>query len=277
VSHAPSGATSIFGVAGDPIAQSLSPALHNAAFRALGVDAVSVAFRADRGAASVVVDAVRRIGVHGLSITMPLKAEVVGHCDERSETVQRLSAANCLVRTARGAVRAESTDGAGLIDALRCVAAIEVRGLTCAVLGAGGAARAVIDALAVAGAANVIVVARRPEAAVSAAAISAAGRPGTAHDAREAAVVVQATPVGMAGTAAEPGDALLDGSDLGAGQVAVDLVYHPRVTPWLARAASAGAVPVSGTEVLVHQAAGALGLWLGLPAPLAAMHAEVAG
>jgi shikimate dehydrogenase len=268
----PTGVTKVYGVAGNPVAHSLSPALHNAAFRALHLDAVSVAFRADATSAATVVDLIRRMGVRGLSITMPLKAAVVARCDARSETVDRLGAANCLVRAEDGAVRAESTDGDGLVRAIQCVTGRDVLGLACAVLGAGGAARAAIDALARAGAASVIVVARRTDAAASASRIADVARPGTTRDARDATLVVQATPIGMEDTDAEDDAPLLDASELGAGRIAVDLVYHPRVTPWLARAASAGATPVGGVEVLVHQAAAALELWLGQPIPLDALH-----
>ena len=269
-------ATALYGVAGDPVVHSLSPALHNAAFGALGIDAISVALRADESGAAAVVDAVRHLGVRGLSVTMPLKGLVAPLCDERSTTVERLGASNCLVGLGGGAVRAESTDGRGIVDAVRCVAAADLDGSTCAVLGAGGAARAAIEALCAAGAARVLVVARRPEAAEAAAAVCKAARAATPDEAAGALVIVQATPVGMAGTHGAGADPLLDAGTLGAGQVAVDLVYHPRVTPWLAQAASRGASPVGGAEVLAHQAALALGLWLGAPVPLDALHAVVA-
>jgi shikimate dehydrogenase len=270
-----SGSTSVYGLAGDPVAHSLSPALHNAAFEALGIDAVSVALRADVDAAASVVSAVRAIGIRGLSITMPLKSAVVAYCEEHTEVVARLGSCNVLTSLRGEAVRADSTDGEGLLDAIRCVAGLDLDGARCAVLGAGGAARAVIDALAHAGAREVIVVARRTEAAASAAALASVARPGEAAEAQDADVVVQATPVGMQDTPARRADGLLDGAMLGAGQVAVDLVYHPRVTRWLAGATASGATPVQGVEVLIHQAQLALTGWLGVPVPLAPLH-EVA-
>jgi shikimate dehydrogenase len=271
----PTGATQVFGVAGDPVAHSLSPTLHNAAFRALGVDAVSIALRAGLGDAAVVVDAVRRLGVRGLSITMPLKAAVVEHCDERAAVVELLAATNCLVRTETGGVRAESTDGDGLVAAIACAVHRDIRGLRCAVLGAGGAAGAAVLALAAAGAAEVVVIARREDQAQHVAGLAASARVGSAHDVADLDVIVQATPVGMLGTAEERGLPLVEPTSLRAGQVAVDLVYHPRVTPWLARAASSGASTVGGVEVLVHQAASAVSIWLGVPAPLDVLHAAV--
>lgn len=270
-----SGATMVYGVAGDPVTHSLTPALHAAAFAALGLDAVSVALRADGSAAAAVVDAVRRLGVRGLSVTMPLKDAVVAHCEERTELVERLGAANCLTVTSSGTVRADSTDGDGLLGAIACAGA-SVAGARCVVLGAGGAARAAIEGLGRAGASEVAVLARRPEQALHAARLSPVARPGTVQDAAAADVIVQATPVGMLGTPAQDAEALLDGGALGAGQVAVDLVYHPRVTPWLARAAARGATTVEGVEVLVHQAHVALGCWLDPEVPLDALHRAVA-
>ena len=274
--HVVSGATSVYGVVGDPIAHSLTPSLHAAAFRALGVDAVSVALRAGADAAATVVDAVRRLSIRGLSVTMPLKDAVVAHCEERTDVVARLGAANCLTATERGTVLADSTDGDGLIEAIACAGVRSVDGARCVVLGAGGAARAAVEALARAGAADVAIVTRRPEAAAQASGLAAVARPGTAGDALEALVVVQATPVGMQDTAAHDAAPLVDGGALGAGQVAVDLVYHPRVTSWLARAEASGALTVEGVEVLVHQAAVALSRWLGRDVPLEGLHRAVA-
>ena len=271
-----SGSTAVYGIAGDPVAHSLSPALHAAAFRALSVDAVSVAFRAGVDSAASVVDLLARLGVRGLSVTMPLKAAVVAHCDERSAAVDALGAANVLTATSTGGVRADTTDGDGLVAAIACVADRDVAGARCLVLGAGGAARAAIEALGRHGARDVAVVARRADAASAAASLAGVGRVGAPADAAEADVVVQATPVGMHDTAAVDADALVEGGSLRAGQVAVDLVYHPRVTRWLARADSAGARPVGGAEVLVHQAALALGLWLGADVPLGPLHEVVA-
>jgi shikimate dehydrogenase len=272
----PTGATLVFGVAGAPVAHSLSPTLHNAAFRALGIDAVSIALRAGEPDAAVVVDAVRRLGVRGLSITMPLKAAVVEHCDERGVVVDQLGAANCLVRTSAGTVRAESTDGDGLVAAIACVAGRDVLGMRCAVIGAGGAASAAVVALIDAGATEVLVIARHPDRARSVADLADAARVGDPRDVAGLDLVVQATPIGMLGTTEAQASPLVDPTSLRAGQVAVDLVYHPRVTPWLARAASSGASVVGGVEVLVHQAAAALVIWLGVPAPIEVLHAAVA-
>jgi shikimate dehydrogenase len=273
--RAVSGATAVYGVVGDPVAHSLTPALHAAAFEALGVDAVSVALRAGTDAAATIVDAVRRCSIRGLSVTMPLKDAVVAHCDARTDVVARLGAANCLTAVGDGTVLADSTDGDGLLGAIGCADATPIDGARCVVLGGGGAARAAIEALARAGAADVAVVTRRPEDAERASRVATVARPGSSDDVGTALVVVQATPVGMQDTAAFDAAPLVDGGALGAGQVAVDLVYHPRVTSWLARAEASGARSVEGVEVLVHQAAVALSRWLDRDVPLEALHRAV--
>src|SRR5271165_3306184 len=94
----PSAATTVVGVIGQPVAHSLSPLIHNAAFAALGLDWVSVGFPVPLGAAAAAVGGVRGLGLAGLSVTMPFKAEVAALVDRRSPVAERLGAANCIVR-----------------------------------------------------------------------------------------------------------------------------------------------------------------------------------
>jgi shikimate dehydrogenase len=140
------------------------------------------------------------------------------------------------------------------------------------VIGAGGAGRAVVLALAEAGAADIVVVARRPEAAAAAALLAdAAGRVGSARDAPEADLVVNATPVGMEGETSANRTPVVPAEALTSGQVVVDLVYEPAETEWMAGAARKGAVVLGGLGMLVHQAAAQLALWTGLDPPIEAM------
>lgn len=272
-----SAATTVVGVMGDPVAHSLSPLLHNTAFAALGLDWVSVGFAVPGGQAPAAVAGAQVLGIRGLSVTMPHKEAVVGLCDELSPSARRLAAVNCL-SLASGRVVGHNTDGEGVTGALARGAGLEVAGRAAMVLGAGGAARAAVLALAGAGAAEVVVVNRTPWRAEAAAALAAgAGRVGTAADAASVAVVVQATPAGMAGTASSGDEPPVPGAALGPGQVALDLVYHPRRTSWLEAAAGAGATPVEGVGVLVHQAAAQLRVFTGQEPPVAAMWAAVSG
>src|SRR5262249_27984882 len=157
-----SGSTRVVGVIGDPVAHSRSPAIHNAAFAALGLDWVYVAFPVAAGRGADAVAAVRTLGIEGLSVTMPHKSDVAAACDELTPGAAALGAGNTVIRS-DGTVRGDSTDGPGFVSAL-LDHGIEPRGRRVLVLGAGGAARAIVDALGRAGA-IVTVAARRPAAA----------------------------------------------------------------------------------------------------------------
>ncbi len=271
-----SAATTVVGVIGDPVAHSLSPLLHNTAFAGLGLDWVSVGFRVGAGRTAEALVGARALGVRGLSVTMPHKDEVARLVPERSSLAERLGAVNCLVDTGT-AWRGENTDGAGLLAALAHRDGFTPEGHRCLVVGAGGAARAVVAALAGAGAAEVIVVNRTPERAAAALALAGpVGRRGAPDDASSCDLVVNATPLGMAGSpggGAQPWP--IDPSLLRAGQRVVDLIYHPSETPWMAAARSRGALVDNGLGMLVHQAALQLVAWTGLEPPVGAMWAAV--
>jgi shikimate dehydrogenase len=267
----PSAATTVVGVIGEPLAHSLSPLLHNTAFRALALDWVSVGFPVVRGQAGAAVQAMRALRIAGLSVTMPHKSEVVAHVDELDQVAQRLGAVNCCTLRS-GRVVGSNTDGQGFLAALARGAKFDPAGRDGAILGGGGAARAVALALRHAGARSVVVVNRDPARAAATAAMAApVGRVGAPDEAVAAELVVNATPVGMAGSDAEGGRPLVPGERLGPGQVVVDLVYHPRATPWLQAAADTGATTLDGLGMLVHQAALQLEGWTGQPAPVEAM------
>lgn len=273
----PSAASAVVGVIGDPVRHSLSPALHNAAFAALGMDWVSLAFAVRPAALEAALAGARALELRGLSVTMPHKAAVAARMDSLSPTAARLGAVNCVVVEPDG-LAGDNTDGEGFLAALRRGAGFDPSGRRCLVMGAGGAARAVLLALAGAGATEVIVVGRTSGRAQAAAGLAGtAGRTGTAAEAGGADLVVNATPIGMAGT---PGadDLPPVGPELvGPDQLVVDLVYTPRPTRWLALAGRQGAVTLDGLGMLVHQAARQIELWTGRPAPVEAMWQTVSG
>lgn len=254
------------------MAHSLSPALHNAAFGALGLDWAYLAFDVAPGHAAAALEGVRSLGIEGLSVTTPHKDDVARLVDRRSPVAERLAAVNTVVRRG-GELVGESTDGQGFVDALRADQDFDPAGRRCVVRGSGGAARAVVLALAGAGAAEVVVVPGRSTARAEAAAALAgrAGRVGGPAEAAEADLVVNATTLGMPGS---PDPLPFDPSLLGPGQVVVDIVYPE--TPFVTAARRRGAVAADGLGMLVHQAAGAFRLWTGLDAPLDAMSGVVA-
>jgi shikimate dehydrogenase len=264
-----SGSTRLAAVIGDPARHSLSPALHNAAFDDLGLDWVYLAFDVERGHAAAALDAMRTLGIDGLSVTMPHKTDVARAVDELAPVAASLDAVNCVVRDGRRLV-GHNTDGAGFVRGLRHDSGLEPAGVRCAVLGAGGAARAVVRGLADAGAAEVVVINRSPDPAERAAAhAGAVGRVGVAADVAKADLVVNATPVGMHGP--DEGAMPCPADLLQPGQVVVDLVYDPLETALLVEARRRGARAHNGVSMLVFQAAEAFELWTGRDAPVEAM------
>lgn len=268
----PSAASRVVGIIGDPVAHSLSPLLHNAAFDAMDLDWVSVGFRVAEGEVRDALSGMRALGLAGLSITTPHKDAVVGAVDELSPVAARLQAVNCIVPR-EGRLVGESTDGEGLVQALKRGCSFDPEGKHCAVIGAGGAARAIVLALAEAGAGEVVVVNRSAERARKAADLAGdAGRVGPPGDVGECELVVQATTVGMAvGAGERPNQVPIDPRLLGRGQLVVDLVYRPLVTAFMDAANERGARVVGGIGMLVHQAALAIELWTSAKAPVDAM------
>lgn len=262
------GSTRVAAVIGSPVHHSLSPALHNAAFHQLGIDWVYVALHVAHGDAQRAIDAMRALGLGGLSVTMPHKEAVADAVDVLDPAAAALRSVNTVVPQADGTLKGYSTDGAGFVASL-AAEGVPVAGRTVCLLGGGGAARAIADALGRHGAAAVWVVNRTASSAEDTAALAAGvGRVGTARHITDADIVVNATSVGM-GSDALPCEA----GALRAGQVVADIVYHPRQTALLRAAAEAGARPVDGLGMLVHQAALQQRLWHGLTPDVAVMTA----
>ena len=261
-------------VIGDPVRHSRSPAIHNAAFAVAGIDWVFTAFEVPAGKGAEALDAMRVLGLAGMSVTMPLKAEVATAADEVDEEVEVLAAANCMVPLGDGRLRAANTDAAGFVAGLQADAGLSADGLRVVLMGGGGAARAVAWGLAAAGAADVAVINRTQAKAQTAAAVANAagrsgrsGRVGTMDDVASADVVVNATSVGMGADPSMPCDPSL----LRPGQVAVDLVYEPTETAWLAALRQRGVEAHNGLSMLAYQAAAAFELWTGAEAPVEVM------
>ena len=219
----PSGATQVVGVIGDPVSHSLSPTIHNAAFRSLGMDWTCVAFPTPTGSAVDAVRGMEALGIVGLSVTMPHKAAVIEALQSVTETAGLLNAVNCISRSEAG-LQGHNTDGDGFLAAINADFGLDPASKVCAVLGAGGAARSVILALQQAGAAEILVVNRTRDSAETAAALAGnVGTVATERSIEHAELVVNATSVGMAGTATAQGMPC-DPSLLHPGQVLADLI-----------------------------------------------------
>ena len=268
-------------VIGDPVTHSLSPRLHNAAFRAVGLDWVYVALPVERGQARAAVDGARALGLRGLSVTMPHKEAVIDSLDGLTSAAADLGAVNCILRAPHddGLLLGDNTDGQGFIRGLRADLGLDPAGLRCAVVGAGGAGRAVAHALG-AGGASVTVLNRDPGRGEHAAALAGPDGRFVPLDEDRAVrtaiadvdLLVDATPTGMAG---DPSISVPEAC-LRADLAVVDLVYHPTETPLLAAARREGSRTANGLSMLVHQAAVAFEHWTGTAAPLDVMVAAIA-
>ena len=257
--------TRVVGVAGRPVGHSWSPTLHNAALQALGVDAVYIPLEA-----ADIDDLLAMAGaldVHGLSVTAPFKLDALHRAVDADPLATRLGAANTLTRTASGWA-ASNTDVEGFLQPLR--ARMPLAGARAAVLGGGGAARAVVAGLRAEGA-DVVVHARRREQAEALVALGA--RTGTWPPASGTwDLLVNTTPVGTAPAIdASP----LDPEALAGGGLVYDLVYNPGRTRLLRDAEAAGCNTLGGLEMLIGQAAAQVATWLDATPPIDAMRAAI--
>ena len=267
------GATKLAAVIGDPVRHSFSPQIHNAAYEASGLDWRFVALPVPAGRAPAALDAMRALSIEGFSVTMPHKEVVASHVDELMPAAAALASVNC-VRREGDRLIGDSTDGIGFVRALEADIGRSIAGASVAIVGAGGAARSIIDAVARAGAARIVVVNRTAAAAERAVALSPIARVGVAAEVAGVDIVVNTTSIGMTGGPA-PQQLAVAAELLRAEHVVADIVYQPRLTPLLIEAEAIGAEIVGGLGMLVQQAAVAFEWWTGHPAPVDAMAAAV--
>jgi 3-dehydroquinate dehydratase/shikimate dehydrogenase len=252
-------ATRVYGVVGDPIAHSLSPALMNAAFRRENVNAVFLALHAKT--LKDLLTCVREIPIHGISVTMPYKEAILAHLDNTDSHTSKIGACNTVVRAQDGKLYGFNTDAAGVVRPLeRRLNTLE--GARILVIGAGGAARAAVFGLKERG--SEVYILNRSAAPAKKLAHQARARIVKRVDLKKLAfdVIINATPVGMGNTRETP----LQEKEINARYV-FDMVYDPAETRLLKLAKERGAQVIPGIEMFVHQAARQFEIWTGKPAP----------
>jgi shikimate dehydrogenase len=275
--YALTGHTTLVGIIGWPVKHSLSPAMHNAAFAELGLDWVYVPLPVYPDHVGEAVRGLQALGFAGANVTVPHKQAVLAHLDEVSRAAQVIGAVNTIV-VRDGSLYGDNTDAAGFIASLR-ETGFDPAGTYCALLGAGGAARAVAHTLADAGALQVCIYNRTFSRArdlchdmakfhsnvrfepASLSNVSAIGE--------DTDLVVNATSLGMwpdTDASPWPGDMAIPGH-----LTVCDLVYNPQETVFLTQARAAGAETVFGLGMLVYQGAAAFAMWTGRPAPVETM------
>jgi shikimate dehydrogenase len=273
-----SGKTKICGLIGDPIEHSMSPAMHNAAFKNRGLDYVYLPFRVAKTRLGEAILGIKALNIRGLNVTIPHKVSVIPLLDELDPLAEKIGAVNTIINN-DGVLKGYNTDAHGFLRAM-LEQDIEPDGKSIVMLGAGGASRAISFILAERGA-NLVILNRQLEldwAVKLGNSISRTfGREVKALELneqnlapvlRKANILVNTTSVGMSPNTNEtPIPARLLESDL----VVFDIVYNPVKTKLLTEAESAGAKAISGLEMLVRQGALAFEMWTGLTAPLEIM------
>ncbi|MFH0837981.1 MAG: shikimate dehydrogenase [Patescibacteria group bacterium] len=258
----------IYGIVGHPVEHSLSPVMHNAAFKAEGIDAEYRYFDIDpvnpEDLANFCYETDLK-GISGFSVTMPYKEAIMDYMDNLDVLAKEVSSVNT-VKNEDFNLNGYNTDVTGAIKALQEKA--KIKGKKALVLGAGGAARAIIYALREFGA-EVFVFNRTPDKAKTLAKWFDA-EVIDFRKIKEAGfdIIVNATPVGMFQNTEE---SLLKADQIKKGSVVMDIVTHPRDTQLLKEARKAGAETISGERMLLHQAAGQFEIWLDKPAPFEVM------
>jgi shikimate dehydrogenase len=278
--------TDVYGIFGHPVGHSRSPAMHNRAFAALGMDAVYVAFSVTPERLEAAVSGARALELRGFNVTLPHKSTIMTWLDAIEPDAAGIGAINTVFR-AGPQLRGTNTDALGLTRALN-EAAAPLQGASVTVLGAGGAARACVVGLARGGARRVMVAARNPTQADALVAQLAAlvkptelsvcvwaPAPLTAALA-SSDLLVQATSATLdAGEGGEAFARALPLAALPAHAVVVDIVYSPLDTSLLKAARAHGKQTLDGLGMLLHQAVLSFELWTGRTAPVAEMRAAL--
>lgn len=250
-------ATKVYGVVGNPVSQSLSPAMLNAAFRRENVNALYLALHART--IDDLLNCVRDIPIHGLSVTMPYKEEIVPHLDNTDVLTQRTGACNTVVRGQDGRLFGFNTDVGGVVGPLE--RRLALRRSRVLVIGAGGAARAAVFGLKARGA-EVFIINRTPASGQKLARQAEAKYlKRTDLKKYEFDVIINATPLGM-----ENKTSPLAENEIKA-RFAFDMVYTSQETPFCKAAKAAGVDVIPGYEMFVQQGARQFEMWTGKPAP----------
>jgi len=277
-----SGRTRICGIIGDPIEHSMSPVMHNAAFKNKGVDYVYLPFRVKKEELGKAIEGMRALNIRGLNITIPHKVAVIQFLDELDPLADKIGAVNTIVND-DGVLIGYNTDATGFLQAL-LERGIEPKGKSVVILGAGGASRAISFILAERGSSLVILnrtwnkakvcTDRIAEIFQSEATALKLNRENLAAALSQADILINATSVGMSPNINETP---VTSNLLKPSLVVFDIVYNPIKTRLQREAEAAGATVISGLDMLVWQGALAFEKWTGLKAPVGVMREKVIG
>ncbi|MEM2901758.1 MAG: shikimate dehydrogenase [Candidatus Bathyarchaeia archaeon] len=259
------GRTGLCCLIGDPVEHSVSPAMHNSAYQALGLNYVYLAVKVRRNTLKTAVEGLKALNVRGINVTTPHKVSIIPILDEVDEEAQSIGAVNTVLNE-EGLLKGYNTDAAG---ALKAIGEEKIEGKNVVILGAGGAARAI--ATAVSGRCSKLTILNRTKSKAKRLAKKISEKTGlktgwgslgdAARWMNDCQVLINATPVGMHPyTEASP----IQAKWLKKGMTVFDAVYNPSETKLLRNARARGAEAISGLEMLVQQAAGSIKIWFNL-------------
>lgn len=264
------GKTSIVGIIGNPVEHSMSPVMHNAAFKYLNLDYVYVPFLVENLEDAVI--GASALNIKGLNITIPYKKEVIKYIDKIDESAELIGAVNT-IKFDKGHIKGFNTDGIGAVKAIEEISSIKDKNVI--ILGAGGAARAIAFQILIDGAKSLIIANRTPENAIK-----------LQNDIKEkldvdvktlnfglqledeikdADILINTTPIGMYPHANQK--PLVKASTMHPNLIVNDIVYNPLKTGLLKEAEKAGARPVSGIKMLIYQGMKSFEIWTGVYPP----------
>ncbi|MBU0733820.1 MAG: shikimate dehydrogenase [Proteobacteria bacterium] len=256
--------TALYAVIGNPVRHSLSPALHNAAFSATGLNAVYLAFEAEE--IEGCVTGIKAFSIKGASVTIPFKTAVVPYLNEMDPLASRIGSANTIVNE-NGRLKGYNTDALGALKALE--EKIRLPGMTCIIIGAGGAARAIGFILKENGVAISIANRSRKRGERLALSLGCEFIPLDEIKGAKGDILIQTTPVGMyphVDQCPVPEQMLKEG------MVVMDIIYNPDKTKLLKAAKARGCTTISGVDMFIHQGAEQFRLWTGIDPPVAVMN-----
>ncbi|CAM3440430.1 shikimate dehydrogenase [Marinicrinis lubricantis] len=270
--------TKLFGVFGDPIKHSKSPIMLNRAFRETGYDGVYTALHVKADKLGDAVAGIRAMNFKGANVTIPHKVEVMQYLDEIDDAARFIGAVNTIVND-NGVWKGYNTDGIGYVRSLKEETGIQLSGKQIVVLGAGGAARGVLYALAQEKPARIVIANRTPSKAAELAEhlqafaeVEAVQMDELPHILKQADLLINHTPVGMHPNVE---DIPIDPDLLTPSMIVSDLIYNPLKTKLLQEAEKRGCTTHGGLGMFIYQGAYAFEYWTGLPAPIKAMRETV--
>lgn len=266
-------------IIGDPVSHSLSPAMHNAAFKSLGLDYVYIAYKVSSNELEDSVESLKSIKISGFNVTIPHKTAVLKYLDE-VDLISRKAGAVNTVTNIDDKFKGFNTDVQGFVQPL-LNRSIDFKGMSVLLFGAGGSARAVVTSLSNISGISQLVLANRTYskslelsklAEVNGLTCSVARIEEAKVMAKRFDLVVNATSVGL-----QSNESILDSEDIDGSSTVYDLVYRPVMTKLLENARVKGATVIYGYEMLLEQGAQAFEIWTGMKAPIPAMKKALFG